>query len=234
MPTTPETYASRLARLHADLVEQGRRVQALLEASFEAVFTGDVGRARRIGDQDDVIDRVDVEIERAAVQLLEDVAGASVSLKGDQLRELLTIVKINNELERTADAAVAIATSVEGLANAARPIPQTMRVVANSVVAILRDTNSAYDKSDVKLARVVLQCDETMERFKDQLLRDFELEIASGSMSVEFAFLLHEIAAQCDRMADHCTNIAEQVIYSVSGAIVRHTEGGWQDIPQQN
>ena len=51
-------------------------------------------------------------------------------------------------------------------------------------------------------------------------------------MSVDLAFLLHELASECVRMADHCTNIAEQVIYSVTGAIVRHTEGTWVEVPQ--
>ena len=48
--------------------------------------------------------------------------------------------------------------------------------------------------------------------------------------SVDAAFLLHEFASQCERITDHCTNIAEQVIYSATGAIIRHTEGHWHEV----
>jgi phosphate uptake regulator len=51
-------------------------------------------------------------------------------------------------------------------------------------------------------------------------------------MNVDFAFRLHEIGSQCELMADHCTNIAEQVIYAATGAIVRHLPHEWVEIPQ--
>jgi hypothetical protein len=49
-------------------------------------------------------------------------------------------------------------------------------------------------------------------------------------MSVDFAFALHEIANECCKVADHSTNIAEQVIYAITGAVVRHTEEGWVEV----
>jgi phosphate transport system protein len=228
MPTTPEGFAERLARLKADLIEQGRRVQSLLEAAFEAVFAADAGRAARVVAQDDVIDRVDVEIERAAVQLLTDATHEGARLDPRQLRSVLTIAKVNNELERVADAAVAIAERMDGSSSVA--VPDTFRVMANSVVGILRDVNRSLDRMDPKLARVVLQSEDCVGSFKDAILRDAENRIATGSMSVDSAFLLHEFASQCERIADHCTNIAEQVIYSATGAIVRHTEGHWHEV----
>jgi phosphate transport system protein len=228
MPTTPAGFADRLARLKADLIEQGRRVQALLEAAFDAVFTADAGRAARVVAGDDVIDRVDVEIEKAAVQLLTDATHEGAQLDARQLRGVLTIAKVNNELERIADAAVAIAERVES--GSAPAVPDTFRVMANSVVGILRDVNRALDRMDPKLARVVLQSDDCVADFKDAILRDAEHRIAAGAMNVDAAFLLHEFATQCERVADHCTNIAEQVIYSATGSIVRHIEGHWHEV----
>lgn len=228
MPTTPDGFADRLARLKADLIEQGRRVQSVLEAAFEAVFDADSGRAARVIAQDDAIDRVDVEIEKAAVLLLTDATHASAHLDARQLRGVLTIAKVNNELERIADAAVAIAERLDG--GAAPAVPETFRVMANSVVGILRDVNRALDRLDPKLARVVLQSDDCVADFKDAILRDAENRIAAGTMTVDAAFVLHEFANQCERIADHCTNIAEQVIYSATGSIVRHTEGHWHEV----
>jgi phosphate transport system protein len=228
MLTTPDGFAERLARLKADLVEQGRRVQTLLELAFEAVFSADAGRAARVVAGDDVIDRVDVEIEKAAVQLLTDATHEGAQLDVRQLRGVLTIAKVNNELERIADSAVAIAERVDGAPGLV--VPDTFRVMANSVVGILRDVNRSLDRMDPKLARVVLQSDDCVADFKDAILRDAETRIAAGAMTVDAAFLLHEFATQCERVADHCTNIAEQVIYSATGAIIRHTEGHWHEV----
>jgi phosphate transport system protein len=232
MPATPEGFALRLQRLRADLVEQGRRVQALLEGAFEAVFSRDPARAARVIAMDDAIDTVDVEIERASVQLLTDATHENSKLEPAQLRAVLTVVKINNELERIADAGVEIAERCAALREMPGSIPETFQVMANSVVGIIRDVNRAYERSDAALAKVVLQSEDAVEAFKSAVLTDAERKIAAGQMPVDFAFALHEIASECIRMADHCTNIAEQVIYSVTGAIVRHMEGGWVEVPR--
>jgi phosphate transport system protein len=106
-------------------------------------------------------------------------------------------------------------------------------VLCNSVIGILRDVNRALERSDAGLARIVLHSEDAVEQFKSALLRDAEQQIADGTMTVDVAFSLHEIASQCERMADHCTNIAEQIIYAATGAIVRHTDAGWVDVPGQ-
>lgn len=230
MATSAEAFISRVAQLKADVLEQGRRVQTVLERSFDAVFSGDVSKAREVIAADDVIDKVDVEIERASVRLLSKAAAEACELEDGSLRALLTIVKVNNELERTADAAVAIAERVAEGTLAQVALPETLRVMCNSVVGILRDVVRSMDRSDPDLARLVLQSEDAVEHFKIALLKDAEAQIAAGTMGVDVAFSLHEIANQCERMADHCTNIAEQVIYEATGTIVRHTDSGWVDI----
>lgn len=232
MATNPQGFAIRLQQIKADLVGQGRRVQTLLEAAFEAVFARDPGRAARVMAMDDEVDRVDVEVEKASVQLLTDATHEHSQLDPAQLRGVLTIVKINNELERIADAAVAIAEHAASLRDMPGAIPETFQVMANSVVGILRDVNTAFDRGDARLARVVLQSEDAVEAFKAAILTDAERKLATAAMAVDFAFALHEIASECTKMADHCTNIAEQVIYSVTGAIVRHTDVGWVDVPR--
>jgi phosphate transport system protein len=230
MPTTPQGFAVRLDALHDMLVQQGRRVRSLLEEAFDAVFAGDGAVGARVVSGDDEIDRVDVELEKASVQLLTEATNEGARLEPRQLRAVLTIVKINNELERIADSAVAVAERAAGLRGA--PVPDTFRVMANSAVGILRDVILAYDRADAPLAKVVLQSEDAVEAFKAAILRDAEKQIASGKMTVDHAFALHELANECVRMADHCTNIAEQVIYAATGAIVRHMEGKWVEVPQ--
>lgn len=226
-------FATRLGHLRADLVEQGRRVQSLVEAAFESLFDRDPQAASRVIGQDDIIDQVDVDLERASVKLLSDATGSHGDASVDQthVRTLLTVVKVNNELERIADLAVNVARCVESFPADSKGMPKTFRVMSNSVVGIIRDVNRALDRSDPDLALVVLNSEDTVESFKKAILRDAEEHIAAGDLGVDEAFLLHEIANLCERMADHCTNIAEQVIYSATGKIVRHTDGRWEEVP---
>jgi len=228
--STPEQFMQRIEQLRSALVEQGRRVQSQCELSFGAVFGCDRDKAREACERDDEIDRVDVELERTAVALLTDATNEGAHLDAGQLRWVLTIVKINNELERIADAAVDVAEMVEPLRAISPQFPPTFRVMANSVVGILRDVNNAIAKADPVLSKVVLQSQHAVTAFKAAILRDAENKIASGAMSVEMAFRLHEIASQCELMADHCTNISEQIIYVTTGAIVRHTEAKWIEV----
>ncbi|MCL4742170.1 MAG: hypothetical protein KJZ54_08200 [Phycisphaerales bacterium] len=231
MPTTHEGFSQRLLRLKADLAAQGGRVQAMYEDACEAVFSGDEGAARSVVERDDEIDRADVAIEKASVRLLADATNDGAALDAAQLRAVLTVVKVNNELERAADAAVVVAECVPAIRPFRDAIPQTFRVLTNSVVGILRDVNRAFERDDAALARLVLQSEDTVEAFKSGLLREAEERVAAGTMPVDLAFVLHELANQCERIADHATNIAEQVIYLASGAIVRHTDAGWVDLP---
>lgn len=228
----PEVFAKRLDRLRADLVEQGRRVQSLVDSAFEAVFNRDIELADRVIEQDNVIDKVDVDLERASVKLLSDatVPDSTTSVSHADIRTLLTVVKVNNELERIADLAVDVARRVKSLAMGTGEMPDTIRVMSNSALGIIRDVIRALEQSDANLAAVVLQSEDAVETFKDAILRDAEERIAAGELGLDEAFLRHEIASLCERMADHCTNIAEQVIYSATGKIVRHTDGRWEEV----
>jgi phosphate transport system protein len=231
MSTTPTGFSIRLERLRGDVVAQGRRVQVMLEASFEAVFERDEGKATAAIALDDEVDRADVELEKAAVDLLVDATRAGGSLDPVQLREVLTIAKVNNELERVADAAVDVAELVPHFKSLSKPFPETFRVMANSVIGILRDSATSVARQDPALAKVVLQSQHAVTAFKGAIVRDAEERIAAGTMPIDLALRLHEIAGQCELIADHCTNICEQIIYLRTGTIVRHTEARWIEIP---
>lgn len=234
MPTSAEGFATRLATLKTKLVEQGRRVQSLIEAAFDSVLAPDPAAAAKLIKTDEHVDRVDVELERESVQLLHDATREGAQLSPDDLRMVLTIVKINNELERIADAGVAVAEHAETLKATGTVLPETFRVLANSVIGILRDADNAFSRLDPTLAKVVLASEDAVEEFKKAVLRDAQMQVAKGAMSVDAAFLLQELATHCEIMAGHCTNIAEQVLYVATGAIVRHMAGHWEQYELPN
>lgn len=229
MPTPPSEFVLRIDRLKADLCEQGRRVGTMLEDAVEALFERDHEKAARVVAADEIIDRVDIEVERTAVRLLKDVAAQVAVLDDHQLRMVLTVVKINNELERIADAAVDIAEMTRAAEYPAGSIPPTFRVMANSVIGLLHSTSRSFDRLDMQLARTVLASEETVGEFERMILRDTQRGLADGDIALDTAFALHAMAARLESINDHCTNIAEQVIYVATGAIVRHQGGRWSE-----
>lgn len=231
MPTTPEGFSQRLTQLKGDIADQGRRVQALLEHAFDAAFALDLAAAKRVETLDDVIDKVDVEIEKRAVQLLTDATAAGAALHPDQLRMVLTVVKVNNELERIADQGVAIAELVPELGRLGFHLPDTLRVITNSCVGILRDASTSLERNDPQLAKVVLASEDAVEQFKRAIMREAQGQVAKGALTVDAAFALNDITNICEMLSEHCTNIAEQALYVSTGAIVRHLGGHWQEVP---
>jgi phosphate transport system protein len=215
-------FETRLKQLKSDIVTQGDRVLDLTLRSVESYFDLDRAKAAAVVKGDDVIDRVDVEIERASIPLL-----AMGETSEHAIRSVLTIVKINNELERVADCAVNIAEVVQDYPELTERIPSTFRVMANSVIGMLRDATRAVSDSNVNLAQQVLAFDDTVAKFKREILIDAQEKVAAGRFSAQFAFRLMSVTKSVERIADHCTNICEQVIYLERGLIVRHNPEGW-------
>ena len=215
-------FNDQLALLRNNLVLQGDRVLDITLKAVESYFDGDREKARAVIAADEEVDRVDVEIERASIPLL-----AMGVTDEKSIRSVLTIVKVNNELERVADCAVDIAEAVLSDVQLPARIPDVFRVMANSVIGMLRDTNRAFAAGNTSLAQQVLLFDDTVASFKTRLLRTAQEQVAAGQLPVDYAFRLLTITKSIERDADHCTNVCEQVIYLHAGLIVRHRPEGW-------
>jgi len=229
MNLTPEEFADRIDALRTKLSEQGRLVVSLVDAAIAAFYARDAAEAQGVAAEDDRVDRIDVEIEWESVDLLTRAAAIECAVEPKQIRGLLTIVKINNELERIADAGTDIAELVSALANPEARFPETTLVMTNSVLGLLHSAVDCVAKSDAAIARQVLKSEHVVLNFKAEILRQAEQRVAEGSMPVDSAFDLHELTSLCMFIADHCTNVAEQVIYEQTGMIVRHTDESWEE-----
>jgi phosphate transport system protein len=170
------------------------------------------------------VDTVDIEIEKQCIPLL-----ALGQRDPHSIRSVLTIVKVNNEFERIGDCAVTIAEATLDPRRTTSNLPDTYRVMANSVLGMIRDANRALSKSDPVLARRVLDFDDTVDRFKMEILRDAQSRVSDGTLAVDGAFRILAVTKSLERIADHCTNVCEQVIYLETGKIVRHESEGWTE-----
>jgi phosphate transport system protein len=122
-----------------------------------------------------------------------------------------------------ADCAVNICQRILPLTRGQYEAPSELRLIGNSVVATLRDTIKAFNLSDDELAKQVLRGDDVVDALYHQIVQDMlvKMERVGGhDANVNLSNIM--IAKNFERMADHCTNIAEDVIYAHTGRIIRH------------
>ena len=211
-----------LADLLDDLKTRVARMSALVlqivEQAIEAVLDADPELARKTIDADRRIDDEEVKVEQSAIDLLALHQPAA----GD-LRLITTVIKINSDLERIADCAVNAAQRVLLLAREGRrELPQDLRLMCDNVVSTLRDTVRAFNQNDVDLARHVLRSDDVVDALYHQIVQDMLAQIESDGRRAGADLSNIMIAKNLERIADHCTNIAEDVIYVHTGRIIRH------------
>jgi phosphate transport system protein len=192
-------------------------VQQVAEMAVQSILNTDAALAHQVHGLDQRIDEEEVEVERQAIDLLALYQPAA----GD-LRLITVIIKANSDLERIADCAVNAAQRVGALARGGYHAPADLRMMCNSVLAALRDTIKAFNLSDQAMARQVLRGDDVVDALYNQIVQDMltRLEAGGGDANVELSNIM--IAKNLERMADHCTNIAEDVIYAHTGRIIRH------------
>jgi phosphate transport system protein len=221
-----------LDELKARVARMGAMVQQVVEQAVDAVFAADAKLAQKTIDADARIDEEEVRVEKAAIDLLALYQPAAVDL-----RLITSIIKVNSELERIADCAVNAAQRVLPLASAGNGAgaagaagasaaryepPADLRLMCNSVITTLRDTIKAFNLSDVELARQVLRSDDVVDALYHQIVQDMLAEMGADGHKAGTDLSNIMIAKNLERIADHCTNIAEDVIYVRSGRIIRH------------
>jgi phosphate transport system protein len=217
-----EDFQTQLQILRDQITEQGARVLEQATHAVDCYFDHDLEQAREVLQIELIVDKIDVEIEKQCIPLL-----GLGQTNSHAIRSVLTIVKVNNEFERIGDCAVTIAETTLDPLRKKSNLPQTFRVMANSVLGMVRDANRALSKNDPVLARRVLDFDDTVDRFKQEILLDAQKRLADGELAVDGVFRILAVTKSLERIADHCTNVCEQVIYLETGKIVRHDAEGW-------
>jgi phosphate transport system protein len=211
-----------LSDLLDGLREQVARMSTLVlqvvEQACDAVFNADGKLAQETIALDARIDEEEVKVEKSAIDLLALQQPAAVDL-----RTVTTIIKVNSDFERIADCAVNIAQRVMILSRL--PVyeaPSDLKLMANTVLGTLRDTIKAFNLRDEALARHVVKSDDVVDALYHQIVQDMITMMESDGQKANLDLSNIMIAKNLERIADHCTNIAEDVIYIHTGRIIRH------------
>ena len=210
-----------IEKLKKILLSLSALVDDQLEAAMAALQERDEVRARRVLERDSEVDQRDVEVEEECLKTLalhQPVAG--------DLRFLVSVLKMNRELERIGDLAVNIARkAITWTGCADLEIPCDLAGMWRKSHAMLRDSITALIQCDAQLAQQVCARDDEVNRMKHDIRRQIEGLLRRKPESIPAWLALLAVARNLERVADHATNIAEDVIYLVEGRIIRR-EGG--------
>ncbi len=211
-------FREELESLQSRLLEMGGLAEERVRAAVQGLVTRDPALFEKVLLGDEPINQLHIEVDRRCFRLL-----ALHQPMATDLRAIVAAVKINTDLERVGDLAVNIAEA--GTRYIAHPpvkklidIPQ----MGDIAQAMLRDALDAFVKRDTRLAHQVLNEDDRLDSLKTQVFRDLLTYMLKDQSTVEPSLDLILVSRHLERIGDHATNIAEDVIFMVSALDVRH------------
>ena len=207
-----------LEKIKKQILSLGALVEERVHMAANAIDTLDVALARKIIETDYEIDELEVDIEEECLKVMALHQPVAVDL-----RFLMTTIKINSDLERIGDQAVNIAQRVEILSKRP-PLNFTFDYTAMAERAqhMLKMSLDALVNLDLDVAFKVITLDDEVDTMKNKAYDSIKTAIAQHPDRVGYLINLLLISRHLERLADHATNIAEEVIYLIEGEIVRH------------
>lgn len=213
-------FVNLLDELRRRSLRMASLVEDMVQEACDAVLHADDALARRVIARDEDVDKEEVQVESEVIRLM-----ALFQPVGADLRLLCTILKVNNDLERVADCAVNIAQRTTCL----RLDPGTERThqikqLCSLVKQILREAVQAYASEDAEAAKRVVAKDDAVDALYGQFIRGLIAEGNPGGSEGSRHLDLLSVSKSLERVADHATNIAEDVVFLSTGKIVRHRD----------
>jgi len=211
-------FEQELEELKERLVWMGSLAERAVHQAVHGLLDADTALAACVIEEEPVINEMQMEIDERVIRLM-----ALQQLMATDLRFVLAATRINADLERIGDQAVNIAQSVERLLRHPQVKPYIdLPRMSELSEQMVRDSLTAVVRGDVELAKDVMTRDDQVDRLRDQIFRELLTYMMENSAVVFPAFELVLVAKNLERVADHATNIAEDVIYMVAGRDVRH------------
>jgi len=207
-----------LETLQQQVLAQSALVEEMIRKASRAIRGVRPELVSEIMDHEQLVDENEVLIEEACLKIL-----ALHQPVARDLRRVATILKINNDLERMADLAVNIAERAQTLADYADfHVPETLDRMAQLTVQMVKRALDALVHLDVDIARDVGASDDEVDTLNREVISEMQLVMGTQPELIAAALSLFSASRHIERIADHATNIAEDVLYLVNGEIARH------------
>lgn len=211
-------FEREMRRLQREMLTLSALVEENVLLSIRAVQQRDSALAEQVLARDSEIDQREVQLEEECLKILalhQPVAG--------DLRILIAVLKINNDLERVGDLAVTVARCARRLAALpAVELPEDLTALASGALGLFGRCLDAFTRVDVASAREVRDGDRAVDEICDRICRGLVERVRANPEQAEQAMSLFRIARSLERIGDHAKNIAEDVVYMLEGGIVRH------------
>lgn len=207
-----DTFHRELERLDQDVVRMGALVEAAIEAATLALVEGDLDRAKKVQDGDDEIDDLFIDMETRAMAMLaqqQPVAG--------DLRLIVTILRVVNDLERAGDLAFNIASVVRKDIDIVklRKVSALVYELGHAARRLLAKALDAWSEKNLELACQMDELDDEIDDLYERLFRElFELQ---SETTFDVAMNLVLVGRYFERIADHAVNLAERIRYFITG-----------------
>jgi phosphate transport system protein len=215
---TSRDFEAELRELRAHALAMGARCERSLRLALEAFWTGREKLAAEVKELDKKIDRDEVDIDALVLRIL-----ALRQPVAYDLRVLATALKLVTDLERIGDEAVNIAERAEEAQGESKEkISGELRQMADLAQQMLRDSLDAFVEGDVTRAAQIRMRDDAVDSLYGDIIRQTTTFMATHPEEVLAAVRVIKVAKYIERIADHATNIAEEVIFMVQGDDVRH------------
>ena len=217
-PRVVARFEDELSHLKERLLAMGGEAEEQVRSVVRALEARDLSLAEQALSGDEPINRLHVEIDQRCFALL-----SSHQTDPTAVRVIVSGLKINSDLERIGDFAINIAEATFRYLQhpPVKPLIDIPRM-ADLAQGMLRDALNAYVRPDTDLAHRVLDRDDQLDGLKDQVFRELLSYMMQNPATIEPALDLVLISRHLERVGDHATNIAEDVIFMVSGRDVRH------------
>jgi phosphate transport system protein len=211
-------FQEELEALQVRLLEMGGLAEERVSAAVQSLVSRDIAAIERVLYGDEPINALHVEIDNRCFKLL-----ALHQPMATDLRAIVATVKINTDLERVGDLAVNIAEAAKRYATHP-PVKKLIDIPQMGDIAqeMLHDALDAFVRRDTALAQQVLNEDDRLDGLKTQIFRELLEYMLKDPATVEPALDLILVSRHLERIGDHATNIAEDVIFMVSALDVRH------------
>lgn len=211
-------FEIELEELRTTLIRMASLVDEQIENAVKSLLGSDLDLARKVIQSDGKVDEFDNEIDKKCMRIFALTQPVAIDL-----RLLMAALKINGELERIGDIAVNLAERVEslqpykGFVNEAGV--EQMVLLARKMV---RDAIDSFINNDAELARRILEADDQIDEYDARIFRTMLDSMREDSRTVEPGAHTMMLSRHIERLADHATNIAEDVIFLVNAKIIKH------------
>jgi phosphate transport system protein len=207
-----------LEKLKKDILTMGAMVESAVRKSIAALHEHRTSLAQEVIDGDERIDRWENDVEEQCLKIL-----ALHQPVAEDLRFIAAVIKMNSDLERMGDLAVNIAEQALFLASEPPlPVPATLTAMSEAAMRMARESLDAFVNRNTSAARAICAQDDEVDQYNRDIIVELKRLMEADPGTIGGRMRLFSVSRQLERIADHATNIAEDVVYLVEGEIIRH------------